>query len=46
MANNGNGHHKAIHFDHAPTRVVSLVPSITESLFDLGVGQAVVGITD
>lgn len=27
-------------------RVVSLVPSITESLFDLGVGDAVVGITD
>ncbi len=29
-----------------PQRVVSLVPSITESLFDLGVGDAVVGITD
>ncbi|QYK50479.1 MAG: ABC transporter substrate-binding protein [Anaerolineales bacterium] len=27
-------------------RVVSLVPSITESLFDLGVGEALVGITD
>jgi len=26
--------------------VVSLVPSITETLFDLGVGDAVVGITD
>lgn len=46
MAHNGNGHPKAIHFDHAPTRVVSLVPSITESLFDLGMGAAVVGITD
>lgn len=30
----------------APSRVVSLVPSITESLFDLGLGHAVVGITD
>lgn len=29
-----------------PTRIVSLVPSITESLFDLGFGQAVVGATD
>lgn len=29
-----------------PMRVVSLVPSITESLFELGVGDAVVGITD
>jgi hypothetical protein len=29
-----------------PARVVSLVPSITESLFELGVGHAVVGITD
>lgn len=27
-------------------RVVSLVPSVTESLFDLGLGQYVVGITD
>jgi ABC-type Fe3+-hydroxamate transport system substrate-binding protein len=29
-----------------PERVVSLVPSITESLFDLGLGGRVVGITD
>lgn len=29
-----------------PRRVVSLVPSITESLFDLGVGDRVVGVTD
>lgn len=43
---NGNGFHKALHFDVAPARVVSLVPSITESLFDLGVGEVVVGITD
>jgi ABC-type Fe3+-hydroxamate transport system substrate-binding protein len=30
----------------APKRVVCLVPSITESLFDLGLGAAVVGITE
>jgi ABC-type Fe3+-hydroxamate transport system substrate-binding protein len=29
-----------------PRRVVSLVPSLTESLFDLGAGNAVAGITD
>lgn len=29
-----------------PQRVVSLVPSITESLFDLGFGDAVVGVSD
>jgi ABC-type Fe3+-hydroxamate transport system substrate-binding protein len=29
-----------------PRRVVSLVPSLTETLFDLGAGESVVGITD
>ncbi|MBN8634957.1 MAG: ABC transporter substrate-binding protein [Anaerolineae bacterium] len=29
-----------------PQRVVSLVPSVTESLFELGVGDRVIGITD
>jgi ABC-type Fe3+-hydroxamate transport system substrate-binding protein len=29
-----------------PRRVVSLVPSLTETLFDLGAGGAVVGVTD
>lgn len=29
-----------------PRRVVSLVPSLTESLFDLGLGASLVGITD
>lgn len=29
-----------------PKRVVSLVPSITESLFDLGFGKTIIGITD
>ncbi len=33
-------------FPEPPRRVVSLVPSITETLFDLGAGDAVVGITD
>jgi len=38
----GNEHQ----FDAPPRRVVSLVPSLTETLFDLGAGDAVVGITD
>jgi iron complex transport system substrate-binding protein len=29
-----------------PRRVISLVPSLTESLFDLGFGETVVGVTD
>ena len=29
-----------------PARIVSLVPSMTESLFDLGLGGAVVGVSD
>jgi ABC-type Fe3+-hydroxamate transport system substrate-binding protein len=33
-------------FPRAPQRVVSLVPSLTETLFDLGAGDTVVGITD
>ena len=32
--------------ERPPQRVVSLVPSLTESLFDLGAGAAVVGVTD
>ena len=31
---------------HVPQRVVSLVPSVTESLFELGVGECLIGITD
>ena len=46
MQEPGNGHKKALHFHHPPSRVVSLVPSITESMFDLGFGSAVVGVTD
>ena len=33
-------------FPHAPRRVVSLVPSLTESLFQLGCGDRLVGVTD
>lgn len=46
MLVDGNGHKKALHLDSPPKRVVSLVPSLTESLFDLGFGSSVVGITD
>lgn len=42
----GNGHTQILSFNQAPARVVSLVPSMTESLFDLGVGEALVGVTD
>lgn len=33
-------------FKSPPSRVVSLVPSLTETLFDLGAGDAVAGVTD
>ena len=43
----GNGHNnKLLIFENPPRRVVSMVPSITESLFELGFGDSVVGITD
>jgi ABC-type Fe3+-hydroxamate transport system substrate-binding protein len=42
----GNGNQKALHFSKPPERVVSLVPSMTESLCDLGFGHSIVGITD
>jgi ABC-type Fe3+-hydroxamate transport system substrate-binding protein len=32
--------------DYVPQRVVSLVPSVTESLFDLNIGSRVIGVTD
>lgn len=31
---------------YTPLRIVSLVPSVTETLFDLGAGSSVVGVTD
>lgn len=33
-------------FAGPPSRVVSLVPSLTETLFDLGLGEQVIGVTD
>ncbi|HUP63955.1 MAG TPA: helical backbone metal receptor [Thermoanaerobaculia bacterium] len=33
-------------FEHPPARVISLVPSMTETLFAIGAGRALVGITD
>jgi iron complex transport system substrate-binding protein len=35
-----------LRLDGPPRRVVSLVPSYTQSFFDLGFGSAIVGITD
>src|SRR5436305_13701850 len=37
---------RTLAFDRPPRRVVSLVPSLTETLFDLGAGDSVAGITD
>lgn len=42
----GNGHKRTLQFRQPPERVVSLVPSLTESLFELGLGNALVGVTD
>lgn len=36
---------RSISLDKAPSRIISLVPSQTELLFDLGVTQEVIGIT-
>ena len=46
MNASGNGHQHVIHFTTSPRRVVSLVPSMTESIFDLGFGNSLVGITE
>ena len=46
MPADGNGRKTALNFYQPPKRVVSLVPSMTESLFELGFGETVVGITD
>lgn len=37
---------RTVSIDWPPRRIVSLVPSQTELLFDLGLGQAVAGVTD
>lgn len=36
---------REIHLQKIPTRIISVVPSITELLFDLGLRDEVVGIT-
>lgn len=41
---NGSGD-GLLHFSDAPNRVVSLVPSMTDSLYELGAGAALVGVT-
>jgi iron complex transport system substrate-binding protein len=38
--------HRTVTLPHAATRIVSLAPSITESLFAIGAGNQVVGVTD
>jgi ABC-type Fe3+-hydroxamate transport system substrate-binding protein len=42
----GNGRSTLLTFTKAPERVVSLVPSMTGSMFDLQLGDRLVGITD
>lgn len=37
---------KKIVFSEPPKRVVSLIPSITEALFDLGAGEAIAGVSN
>ena len=37
---------RTFRFAGPPQRVISLVPSLTESIFDLGAGEAVIGATD
>ena len=34
-----------LHFEHAPQRIVSLSPGITENLFAIGLGERVVGVS-
>ncbi len=42
----GNGFTAILTFSRPPERVVSLVPSLTDSLFDLGADRYLVGVTD
>ena len=44
--NGDNKPTQLLDFISPPKRVVSLVPSMTESIFDLGAGEYLVGITD
>jgi ABC-type Fe3+-hydroxamate transport system substrate-binding protein len=42
----GNGRSTLLVFTRAPERVVSLVPSMTDTLLEFGVGHTLVGVTD
>ncbi len=42
----GNGRVELLDFTGPPERVVSLVPSMTDSLIELGAGSSLVGVTD
>ena len=42
----GNGRTTLLTFTQPPERVVSLVPSVTESLFELDLGDRLLGVTD
>jgi ABC-type Fe3+-hydroxamate transport system substrate-binding protein len=42
----GNGRASILTFDDRPNRVVSLVPSMTDSLVELGLQGVIVGVTD
>jgi iron complex transport system substrate-binding protein len=46
MPSDGNGRKTVLQFYQPPKRVISLVPSMTESMFELGFGETLVGITD
>lgn len=45
MATYTDALNRSINFEAPPTRIVSLVPSITETLFTFGVGDHVAGVT-
>jgi ABC-type Fe3+-hydroxamate transport system substrate-binding protein len=46
MSKRGNGRGALLFFTRAPNRVVSLVPSMTESVIDLHAGAHLIGVTD
>ncbi len=37
--------HRKVQIEHYPNRIISLVPSLTELLVDLGMGKKIVGLT-
>jgi ABC-type Fe3+-hydroxamate transport system substrate-binding protein len=42
----GLGNFESLGLNHPPQRVVSLVPSVTETLFEFGLGDRLAGVTD